>query len=205
MIAGLLPKDKDVLSYMLVCRQTYFAVAHPRSSVWRVRYGRRYDLPPGSPSAALQAKYTALRNMAVVARGYSFRQTDASRYRCVKRPNVMNLALLLKGKLFSLTPRSSIIRASLTWQQDAWKGVPVGGESKNVYIVKRIMRQARMLDGVLDEDANDLYPAEIQVLRAVQVAMFQLALNGEKSSSVVDFRLFRSLAYSREYYLPSSN
>ncbi|CAL5874174.1 uncharacterized protein PFLUO_LOCUS8462 [Penicillium psychrofluorescens] len=56
-IAALLPTDKDVTNFSLVCKDICNTVLPSESAIWRSRFGDLYDIPAGRSSDELKAEY----------------------------------------------------------------------------------------------------------------------------------------------------
>ena len=87
--------DKDLLSFMLVCKQTYCAVCWAKSGVWRHRYAQHFDLPLDLESEEIKRKYTQLRHIK------RHKNTDRRNMRTqplVVIPSYDNVIMLIQGK-----------------------------------------------------------------------------------------------------------
>jgi len=49
--------DKDLVNFAMVCRSTRNAIIHCKSSVWRERFLKRYEMVPGYSALELRKEY----------------------------------------------------------------------------------------------------------------------------------------------------
>ncbi|KAJ5610033.1 hypothetical protein N7510_006752 [Penicillium lagena] len=73
-IASLLPTDKDVTNFSLVCRDISDTVLPSESTIWRSRFGDLYDIPPGRSSKELKTEYKV--RAIVLAQNIDFKQGE---------------------------------------------------------------------------------------------------------------------------------
>ena len=103
MIGGCIEDDEDLVSYMLVCRQTNGAVNWPQSAVWRRRYVKLYDLPDGLNARQVAAKYKQLADMEEPMSTFMQRlPSQRPGFYMVRQPKAENLVVLIQGKISEL-------------------------------------------------------------------------------------------------------
>lgn len=56
-IASLLPTDRDVTNLSLACKEIGLRVLAPDSTIWRARFGDKYDIPKGRSAHELRLEY----------------------------------------------------------------------------------------------------------------------------------------------------
>ncbi|KAJ5304661.1 uncharacterized protein N7443_004321 [Penicillium atrosanguineum] len=73
-IASIIPTDRDVSLLSRTCKELHGRLLAPESTIWRVRFKRRYDLPQGRESRELKPEYQT--RAIVLPRKLDFKQSE---------------------------------------------------------------------------------------------------------------------------------
>ena len=102
MIAGWLPTNKDLRTFMLLSKATHAAVTWRNSGVWRVQFCKRFDMPDGMSSNELKLKYKELCVLIRYLETHLKRERTKRNTRATAKPNMSSVVALIQGETFRL-------------------------------------------------------------------------------------------------------